>query len=60
MLYIDGPYLPTRGVSPAGFEVRSPDNPGGLTDTHERSFNWDDVEDGIWERLGVPETERMF
>jgi len=27
----------------------------GLTDTHEKSLNWNDVDDGFWDRLMLNE-----
>ncbi len=51
MLYIDKP-VQTKSDLTFRFEnIRDRENDLGLTGTHEKSSNWNDLDDGLWERL---------
>ena len=51
MLYIDKLFYPGSGLTFTFESNRDIEEINGLTDTHEKSVNWNDVEDGLWDRL---------
>ena len=51
MLYMDKLVHPGSGLTFTFENDRDVEDGYGLTDTHERSFNWNDMEDGLWDRL---------
>jgi hypothetical protein len=53
MLFNERLFIPEQGISHSIEISHCVDNPGGLTDTHQKSLNWDDVQDGIWNLLMV-------
>ena len=51
MLYIDKPVHAKSDPTFRFQNIRGREDDFGLTDTHDKSSNWDDVNDGLWERL---------
>lgn len=55
MLYIDKLVHPRSGLTFIFENNLDIEEIKGLTDTHERSLNWNDVDDGLWDKLMLNE-----
>jgi hypothetical protein len=55
MLYIDKPVHAGIGLTFSFDSNWDFEDVYGLTDTHEKSLNWNDVDDGFWDRLMLNE-----
>ncbi len=55
MLYIDKLVHPRSGLTFTFDDNRDIETVYGRTDTHEKSGNWNDVEDGLWDQLMINE-----
>ena len=51
MLYIDKLVYSPTGLTFCFDNRWAREDVHGLTDTHDKSYNWNDLEDGLWDKL---------